>query len=363
MSRILTIVGARPQFIKAAAVSHVLRRQHEERLVHTGQHYDDNMSALFFRQLGIPEPDHHLEIGSGSHGRQTGRMMEEIEKLVLADKPDWMLLYGDTNSTLAGALVAAKLDVKVAHVEAGLRSYNRQMPEEINRVLTDHVSTLLFCPSDVAVANLAAEGLTKGVHEVGDVMADSLQLAAANAARGDTVVQRLGLERGGYALVTVHRAENTDTPERLQAIVDAINAMPFPVIFPVHPRTRAALSARGFEFGEHVQLLEPQGYVDLVALLSGARVACTDSGGLQKEAYWLATPCVTLRTETEWVETVTNGWNVLAPPAVANIVEKAVNATAPATRPPLYGEGGARRTHCADNWSVVVTHASSERSE
>ncbi|MEP6780572.1 MAG: UDP-N-acetylglucosamine 2-epimerase (non-hydrolyzing) [Gemmatimonadaceae bacterium] len=341
MSRILTIVGARPQFIKAAAVSHVLRRQHDEQLVHTGQHYDDNMSALFFRQLGIPEPNHHLEVGSGPHGRQTGRMMEEIEKLVLADRPDWMLLYGDTNSTLAGALVAAKLDVKVAHVEAGLRSYNRQMPEEINRVLTDHVSTLLFCPSNVAVQNLAAEGLTRGVHEVGDVMADSLKLAAANAAKGDTVIQRLGLEAGGYALVTVHRAENTDIPERLHAIVDAINSMPFPVIFPVHPRTRAALNAQGLEFRAHVHLLEPQGYVDMVALLAGARVACTDSGGLQKEAYWLSTPCVTLRTETEWVETVTNGWNVLAAPSVANIVEMAVNATAPATRPELYGEGGA----------------------
>lgn len=340
MSRILTIVGARPQFIKAAAVSHVLRRRHDEQLVHTGQHYDDNMSALFFRQLGIPEPDHHLEIGSGTHGRQTGRMMEAIERLMLENRPDWMLLYGDTNSTLAGALVAAKLHVPVAHVEAGLRSFNRQMPEEINRVLTDHVSTLLFCPSAVAVANLAAEGLTKGVHDVGDVMADSLKLAAA-AAGSDSVVQQLGLEPGGYALVTVHRAENTDTPSNLTAILSAIDAMPFPVVFPVHPRTRAVIAANGWHPGANVRLIEPQGYIDMVALLAGARVVCTDSGGLQKEAYWLARPCVTLRTETEWVETVASGWNVLAPPTRANITELAVRATAPQSRPALYGEGGA----------------------
>ena len=340
MSRILTIVGARPQFIKAAAVSHVLRRHHDEQLVHTGQHYDDNMSALFFRQLGIPEPDHHLEIGSGPHGRQTGRMMEAIEGLMLENRPDWMLLYGDTNSTLAGALAAAKLHVPVAHVEAGLRSFNRQMPEEINRVLTDHVSTLLFCPSAVAVANLAAEGLTKGVHDVGDVMADSLKLAAA-AASNDSVVQRLGLEPGRYALVTVHRAENTDNASHLTAILRAIDAMPFPVVFPVHPRTRAVITANGWHPGANVQLIEPQGYIDMVALLAGARLVCTDSGGLQKEAYWLAKPCVTLRTETEWVETVASGWNVLAPPTHANITELAVRATAPATRPALYGEGGA----------------------
>ncbi len=342
MSHILTIVGARPQFIKAASVSHALRRQHTEKLVHTGQHYDDNMSGVFFRQLGIPEPDHHLGIGSGPHGRQTGRMMEAIEQLMLDDRPDWLLVYGDTNSTLAGALAAAKLNVPVAHVEAGLRSYNRQMPEEVNRVLTDHVADLLFCPSAQAVGNLAAEGLTAGVHNVGDVMADSLLLAAtAAAASTDSVVSRLPVKPGSYALVTVHRADNTDNPNHLSAILAALNALPFPVVFPVHPRTRAMLASNGWSAGAHITLLEPQGYVDMVALIVSSRVVVTDSGGLQKEAYWLGKPCVTLRTETEWVETVENGWNVLAPPTSSDVVELVVRATVPPTRPPLYGEGGA----------------------
>jgi UDP-GlcNAc3NAcA epimerase len=341
MAQILTVVGARPQFIKAASVSRALRRAHTECLVHTGQHYDDNMSALFFRQLGLPDPDHHLGIGSGPHGSQTGRMMEAIEQLLLERHPDWVLVYGDTNSTLAGALAASKLHIPVAHVEAGLRSFNRTMPEEINRVVTDHLSSLLFCPSEEAVRNLKSEGIREGVHDVGDVMADSLRLAAAAARDNGSPVDQLGLARGSYVLVTVHRAENTDSPARLDAILDALNSLSIPVVFPMHPRTRSVLSTSKWQPGPHVHVMEPQGYLDIVALAANARVICTDSGGLQKEAYWLERPCVTLRTETEWVETVSNGWNVLAPPTTANIADLIMHATAPNTRPPLYGEGGA----------------------
>jgi UDP-N-acetylglucosamine 2-epimerase len=252
-----------------------------------------------------------------------------------------VLVYGDTNSTLAGALAAAKLHIPVAHVEAGLRSFNRRMPEEINRVVADHVSTLLLCPSEQAVTNLRAEGITEGVHDVGDVMADALLAAAARARAVSDVTTRLGLEEGGYALATVHRAENTDDPERLRAILEAFDALAQPIVFPVHPRTRAVLARIGYEAPEHVRLIEPQGYLDLVRLLASARVALTDSGGLQKEAYWLGVPCVTLRDETEWVETVASGWNVLAGADRERFVDAARAATRPALRPALYGDGNA----------------------
>ncbi len=310
--KIVTIVGARPQFIKAAPVSRELRKQHTEVLVHTGQHYDENMSAVFFRELEIPEPDCNLGIGSGSHGQQTGAMLGGIEAVLIAEQPDWVLVYGDTNSTLAGALAAAKLHIKVAHVEAGLRSFNRRMPEEVNRVLTDHVSDMLFCPTQTAVKNLAREGLTQGVHLVGDVMHEALLWAAERARTQSVILDRLVLMKKGFLLATVHRAENTDDPVRLRAIVEALVSLDDPIVFPIHPRTRKALDRLEFPtLPSRVKVIEPVGYLDMVHLEQSARTIMTDSGGIQKEAYWLGVPCVTLRDETEWVETVESGWNVL----------------------------------------------------
>lgn len=334
---IVTIVGARPQFIKAAAVSRVLRLRHREVLVHTGQHYDANMSAVFFDELGIPPPDVNLAVGSASHGAQTGAMLAKIEEVLLAECPDWVLVYGDTNSTLAGALAAAKLHIPVAHVEAGLRSFNRAMPEEINRVLTDHISDLLLCPSETAVENLAREGITRGVVLIGDVMADALRLAVERA--DDSVLESSGVQQGSYALATVHRAENTDDPLRLQGILTGLTLLDMPVIFPAHPRARRAIAALGWTPPAHVRLIDPVGYLNMVALMRGARVVLTDSGGVQKEAYWLGVPCVTLRDETEWVETVTCGWNTLAGADPRRIVAAARQPYPTTSRPPLYGDG------------------------
>lgn len=316
--RILTIVGARPQFIKAAAVSRQLRQVADELIVHTGQHYDDNMSRIFFDELGIPMPDYNLGIGSGSHGTQTGAMLAAIEDVLLKEMPDRVLVYGDTNSTLAGALAAAKLHIPVAHVEAGLRSFNRRMPEEINRVVTDHLADLLFCPSQPAVNNLAAEGITSGVYLVGDVMYEALMHAVTISKTESNILERLHLSAGEYILATIHRAENTDCPEKLERLINALGEISrrHPVIFPVHPRTRSQLqnlpAVRAAEKVDGLRLLDPVGYLDMVRLETGAKIIMTDSGGIQKEAYWLHVPCVTLREETEWVETVEQGWNVLA---------------------------------------------------
>lgn len=310
--KIVTIVGARPQFIKVAPVSRELRKAHHEVLVHTGQHYDDAMSAVFFRELDIPEPDYNLGVGSGTHGEQTGEMLKRIEPVLLAERPDWVLVYGDTNSTLAGALAAAKLHIPVAHVEAGLRSFNRNMPEEINRILTDHISDLLLCPTWTAVENLRREGITEGVHLVGDVMHEALLWAAERARTKSTILERLGLSEREYLLATVHRAENTDDPARLQAILDAFMALDEIVVFPVHPRTQARLNALGFSVNiSRLKLIPPVGYLDMVRLEQAACAILTDSGGIQKEAYWLGVPCITLRDETEWVETLEGGANVL----------------------------------------------------
>jgi UDP-GlcNAc3NAcA epimerase len=297
---VLTIVGARPQFIKAAAVSSLLRRRQREILLHTGQHYDDGMSDRFFRELNLPAPDYELNVGSGSHGEQTGRMLEGIEPIIVKERPDVVLVYGDTNSTLAGALAATKLRVKVAHVEAGLRSFNRRMPEETNRVVVDHVADLLFCPHAHAAENLAREGVTSGVHVVGDVMADVL--ATASSRNVGELLRTLGVEPGRYVLVTVHRAENADNPERLAAITAALAQLKEPVLFPVHPRVKKMLG--DYRPPAHVRLVEPLGYFEMIAAEKHARVVLTDSGGVQKEAAWLGVPCVTLRDETEWVETV-----------------------------------------------------------
>jgi UDP-GlcNAc3NAcA epimerase len=340
---VVTIVGARPQFIKAAPVSRVLRRRHREVLVHTGQHYDEQMSAVFFEELEIPRPDHHLGVGSGPHGAQTGAMLGRIEEVLLAERPDWVIVYGDTNSTLAGALAAAKLGLPLAHVEAGLRSFVRTMPEEINRVVADRLSDLLLCPSPTAVSNLAAEGITRGVREVGDVMEDSLAFAAQRARSRSAVLARLGLSERGYLLVTVHRAENTDEEGRLSGIVAALSEAGEPVVFPVHPRTRQALGPERWSALERagVRLIEPVGHLDMVRLTEGARLVLTDSGGLQKEAYWLGTPCVTLREETEWVETVEAGWNRLAGADRNSILEAIRSFEPPAARPILFGAAGA----------------------
>lgn len=314
MTRVISIVGARPQFVKAAAVGRAFRRRSdlEERLVHTGQHFDDAMSRVFFDELAIPAPAHHLGIHDGGHGAMTGRMLEAIEGVLLGERPDLVVVYGDTNSTLAGALAAAKLHLPVAHVEAGLRSFNRRMPEEINRVVADHVSTLLFCPTTEAVRNLEHEGIRSGVHHVGDVMYDATLFAREAALARSSILDRLGLEPGGYAVCTVHRAENTDAPERLAAIVAHLEeaARERPVVFPVHPRTRKALARHGLAL-EGPRLIDPLGYLDLSRLLASAAIVLTDSGGLQKEAYFHGVPCVTLRDETEWVETVSHGWNRL----------------------------------------------------
>ena len=344
--KVVTVVGARPQFIKAAAVSRLLRDQHTEILIHTGQHYDENMSDVFFQELDIPAPDYNLGVGSGLHGAQTGEMLARIEQVLLSEKPDRVLVYGDTNSTLAGALAAVKLHIPVAHVEAGLRSFNRAMPEEINRIVTDHVSDLLFCPSDVAAQHLAHEGITHGVHVVGDVMADTLLYATERASQHSTILEDLGLLPGNYLLATVHRAENTDDPERLQAILTAFAAVREPIIFPIHPRTRQRMAdqnAFAILEGSQVKLIEPLGYLDMVRLEQSARLILTDSGGIQKEAYWLKVPCITLRDETEWVETVENGWNCLVGADREKIILAIDSFYPPENYPVLYGDGKAAK--------------------
>lgn len=338
--KVVSVVGARPQFIKAAAVSRELRARHQEILVHTGQHYDYEMSGIFFDGLEVPAPDVNLGVGSGPHGRQTGAMLGGIEEVLLRERPDWLLIYGDTNSTLAGAMAASKLSLPIAHVEAGLRSFNRRMPEEINRVVADHLSNLLFCPSDTAVKNLMAEGVSRGVHLVGDVMLDVLHWARQRVETNPPeILDRLGVKEKSYVLATVHRSENTDHPARLSGILKAFNALDESVVFPVHPRTRRVITETRWRLEPHVRMIDPLGYLDMVALAGSARLVLTDSGGLQKEAYWLGVPCVTLRDETEWVETVQTGWNVLVGSGSEMIV-RTVHSFVPAEpRPALYGDG------------------------
>lgn len=318
--KVVSVVGARPQFIKAAMVSRALRGTGRVRevIVHTGQHYDDNMSRLFFEELEIPQPDCNLGVGSASQGAQTGRMLEAIEQVLLKERPDWVVVYGDTNSTLAGALAAVKLHIPVAHVEAGLRSFNRRMPEEINRVLTDHASDLLFAPSVTAVDNLRHEGIPEEcVHFVGDVMYDAALFYGAKAEARSLILERLGLQPKDYVLATVHRAENTDDPERLRAIFEGLAqvARSMRVVVPLHPRTGAALERAGLCDGvvDGLTLIDPVGYLDMVLLERHAAVIATDSGGVQKEAFFYRVPCVTLRSETEWVELVELGWNQVVP--------------------------------------------------
>lgn len=349
--KVLSVVGARPQFIKAAPVCRAMRRAGiEEVLLHTGQHYDPGMSDVFFAELDIPAPQHNLGVGSGSHANQTAAMLVGIEGVLLDERPEYLLIYGDTNSTLAGALAAAKLGVPVAHVEAGLRSYNRAMPEEINRVVADSLSSLLFCPTAVASANLQREGITEGVFVVGDVMYDAIQDSIPRAdAIAPSLLSRLGVESGTYLLATVHRASNTDDPRNLANIVGALSQSGEPVVFPAHPRTAKALEQAGIVPGDNVRQIAPVSYLEMVALEKHARKILTDSGGVQKEAMWMAVPCITMRDETEWVETVELGWNTLTGTGSARILAAIQGLRLHSTPPDVYGDG-----HAAENIVNVI---------
>ncbi len=340
----MAIVGARPQFIKTPLISKSIRKFAKEILVHTGQHYDLNMSAIFFKELGIAKPDYNLGVGSDAHGRQTGRMLERIETVLLKEKPDLVIIYGDTNSTVAGALAAAKLHIPVAHVEAGMRSYNRLMPEEINRVVADHIADILLAPTESAVRLLKKEGLTAGVHFVGDVMYDiQKKLKAHNP--NLKILKKYGLKPKKYILTTVHRQENTDNRQNLENIVEALVKIGQTIIFPAHPRTVKFLSGYGLDKEiakhPHIRLIEPVGFLEMIALESNARLILTDSGGVQKEAYLDRVPCITLRNETEWVETVSSGWNKLAGANARKIVSLAKNFPRPKSHPNFLGDGQA----------------------
>lgn len=357
--RILTVVGNRPQFIKAAAVSGLLREHHQEILVHTGQHYDEALSEVFFKELGLARPDRELGIGGGSNTSQTARMLTELPALLEQAEPDAVLVYGDTNSTLAGGLAAAQAAIPVVHVEAGMRSFDRAMPEELNRVLTDHLSDLLLCPSDVSATNLRRESAQGRVEVVGDVMVDVALRWQPAARRAHDIPRAHGVQPGSYLLLSAHRAGNVDDPERLRALVDLIGTLPAPVVFPVHPRTDARLRGAGLlsvlERNENIHLCEPLGYVPFSALLCQARAVITDSGGVQKEAYLAGVPCVTLRSTTEWVETVECGWNTLVdldPSAALGALE----LEPPAERPELYGDG-----HAAERCVRAIGSLESDR--
>ena len=340
---VATVVGNRPQFVKAAAVSSKLRESATEVLIHTGQHYDDELSRIFFEQLGIPAPDHQLDIHDGSNTDQTARMLAALAPLFDEIGPDLVLVYGDTNSTLAGALAAAQKRIPVAHVEAGMRSFDRSMPEELNRVLADHASDLLFCPTTTAVDNLARENIRDGVHLVGDVMADVAIAFLPVAEEQSTALEDNGVSAGEYLLMTVHRAGNVDVPERLERVVEIAEQLPLPTVFPVHPRTRARLQAGGLmeRLEAAVTVSQPLGYLDFLKLANHAKTVVTDSGGVQKEAYLVGTPCVTLRDTTEWVETVNLGWNVLVDLDVGAALGALMRPAPAGERAELYGGGHA----------------------
>jgi len=311
--KVLTILGARPQFIKAAPVSRAFQKHVEEIIVHTGQHYDANMSDIFFEELHIPKPDYNLGVGSGSHGKQTGEMMAKIEDIVLSEQPDYLMVYGDTNSTLAGALVAAKLHVPVIHIEAGLRSFNKKMPEEINRIMTDHVSEFLFCPTDTAVENLTNENITHNVFNIGDVMYDAVLYNRELAKEKSNILSEAGLTEKNYHLITIHRAENTDDIDNMKNILNAFANIEETKVWPIHPRTKNKLSSYGISLEDipNLKVIEPVGYLDMLTLEASAKKIITDSGGVQKEAYFMKVPCVTVREQTEWVETLNGEANIL----------------------------------------------------
>lgn len=358
--KLISIVGARPQIIKAAAVSRAIaeyNNRHSEHtiveiVVHTGQHYDHNMSQVFFEQLDIPQPDYNLAVGSSSHGEQTGKMLQKIEDVLIKEEPDWCFVYGDTNSTLAGVLAAVKLHIPIAHIEAGLRSFNRRMPEEINRIVADHVSNYLFCPTTTAVDNLANEGITVGVYQVGDVMYDCfLFYLEQSKATENRTLERLDIRPKSYYLGTMHRPENTDDDQRLTNISEALNEIATadcPVILPLHPRTVGYAHKYGLKFADNVNVIQPVSYLEMVVLENNARIILTDSGGIQKEAYWLSVPCITLRDETEWIETVESGWNILVGADKHRIINGIrCSSRLRAVRPEsVYGDGDAASQIC-----------------
>ena len=354
--KILTVVGARPQFIKAAAISRAIRDEHansiEEIIVHTGQHHDENMSQIFFDELDIPKPKFNLEISGGSHGAMTGKMLEGIERALLQERPDYLLIYGDTNSTLAGAISAAKLHIPIAHVEAGLRSFNMRMPEEVNRILSDRISSLLFCPTQTAVENLASEGIKNGVYQVGDVMYDVALFYKEKAKKNSHIINSLGLINKNFVLATCHRAENTDDPQRLKDILIAFSeiAKAISLVLPLHPRTKKLIAENNLNsFLDSIITTEPLSFLDMVALEQGAKMILTDSGGVQKEAFFYNTPCITLREETEWVETVSLGWNQLVganTKAIIQAAEKINMGTTPDAQDNPYGNGNASQEIC-----------------
>lgn len=345
MADIVTVVGARPQFIKCAPVSRALREKFSEFIIHTGQHYDQEMSDVFFQELGIPEPDINLQVGSGNHGFQTGQMLIGIEEILVKQNPKMVLVYGDTNSTLAGALAAVKLHIPVAHVEAGLRSYDRSMPEEINRVMVDHISSLLFCPTVQSVENLNKEGISLHVTMTGDVMVDTLCWIQSYLSSADIQIPGLGLEVGQYFVATIHRPANTNSIDRLGEILHGLDHLPMPVILPLHPRTKNLMTESGIEekIFKNIRFVPPRSYRSMIGVISGARAVITDSGGIQKEAYILKVPCITLRNTTEWVETVEDGWNILVD-ADMNALYTAVShfsRSVPEKHLMRYGEGDA----------------------
>jgi len=349
--KIITIVGARPQFIKAAPVSRAViehnkaagEQRIEEIILHSGQHFDEKMSEVFFKELNIPAPQYNLGVQGGSHGAMTGRMLERIEAVLLKENPDLVIVYGDTNTTLAGALAASKLNIKIAHIEAGLRSWNKQMPEEINRILTDHLSAFLFCPTFQAVENLKKEGIQKNVFHSGDVMFDAALLAASLSDKHNLILKKTGLQKGAYFLATLHRAENTDNEIRLKSILSALNELSVqkPVVLPIHPRTIKKIRAFGLEsLTPNLKIIDPVSFLEMVALEKNAALILTDSGGVQKEAYFHGIPCITLRDETEWIETIETGWNILAGCDVNKIL-KACQKRSKGTPILEYGTGNA----------------------
>ena len=338
--KVLTVIGARPQFIKAATVSNKIRLNgNTEILVHTGQHYDNNMSDIFFEELGIPKPDYNLNIGSSNHGHQTGNMLIALEDIYLKEKPDIVLVYGDTNSTLAGSLCASKLLIPVAHVEAGLRSFNKAMPEEQNRILTDHISDLLFTPTLTAVNNLKNENVTKGVHNVGDVMYDAINLFKERAKEASTIIEKFDLAPNSYILSTIHRAENTNSVERLTSILSALSSCGKKIVLPLHPRTKKFIEEYNLHIGDNIKIIDPVGYLDMISLQQNSQKIVTDSGGVQKEAYFLKKPCITMRDETEWVETVDNGWNVIVGSDSNKIMNALENFNPTGTPASAFGNG------------------------
>lgn len=342
MKKIMSVVGARPQFIKVKLLADSLKKKKiAHLLVHTGQHYDYEMSKIFFDELSIPLPRYNLNAGSHAPGAQTALIIERLEKILLKERPAMVIVYGDTNSTLAASLAAAKLHIPVCHVEAGLRSYNRAMPEEINRVVTDHLSCLLFCPSKTAIDNLAKESITSGVHLAGDIMYDSILRFKDTAKKRSVILSKLKLKPKNYLLVTIHRPFNADSSGNLKRIFRALKIINEPVVLPLHPRTLQALKRSALKVPPLVRLIKPVGYIDMITLEANARIILTDSGGVQKESYWLGVPCVTLREETEWIETVHSGWNTLAGADTNRIVKAVYEMKLPEKRPQLYGNGRA----------------------